>query len=419
MLNWLKKLLGHKDSSARYDAEKMIAQSSDTVERLKLAKNAKTSKDILFYMAQMDTDVNVRQAVATNKTTPVQASALLAKDKSADVRLALAQRLMVLLPDLSIDKQSQLYTYAVEALGNLALDEVLKIRVALSSTLKDMTDTPPSVAGRLARDLEREVSEPILRFCVALSDADLLDILRGHPASWVVQAVAARPVVTKPVSKAVIDTKDSLAGVLLMNNKGADISLETLKDIVEQSKMHPEWQKPIAMQKNISADMAKELASFVGQSVKNILLERTEFGADVMADIASIVQRRMDLIEKSSDNPAGRVQVLLAAGGLNDEIICDALSVRDVEFTLFALAALLKSSREKVDSIFAMKAAKSIVVLCWKAGLSMRTALRFQQEVAKIPHQELIYPKGGTDYPLSEEEICWQLEYLGFIRHKP
>ena len=49
------------------------------------------------------------------------------------------------------------------------------------------------LAGLLARDVERDVSEPILRFCAALSDRDLLDILKSHPASWVVVRASAKP----------------------------------------------------------------------------------------------------------------------------------------------------------------------------------------------------------------------------------
>jgi hypothetical protein len=405
---------GSKDKTAQYDVEKTIALSDNVKDRLKIAKNPKTHQEILFYMAQSDGDSEVRLAVAQNKTTPVQASHVLSKDKNDDVRLALAARLTMLLPDLSKDKQSQLYKFAAEALGNLALDEVLKVRVALSSALKECADTPPNVAGQLARDIEREVSEPILRFCIALSDEDLLDILKSHPASWAVQAIASRPVIASPVSQAVIDTGDVTAGRLLIENKGADISLETLKEIVEQSKRYPEWQKPVAMKKNLPASLLKELAGFVDLSVRNILLERTNFDADTMADVSNIVQRRIDFMGRSGFQPVEkRVIELFNDGKLNDEVMSDALSMKDKDFVTLGLSCLVRASRKDIEKIFAMRAAKPIVAVCWKAGLSMRFALRIQQEIAQIPHKELVYPRGGTDYPLSEADLKWQLEFLG------
>ena len=30
-----------------------------------------------------------------------------------------------------------------------------------------------------------------------------------------------------------------------------------------------------------------------------------------------------------------------------------------------------------------------------------------------VPPKELIYPRDGTDYPLSQDDIDWQLEFLG------
>lgn len=408
------KFFEKKDKTAQYEVEKTIALSDNIKDRLKIAKNPKTHQEILFYMAQSDGDADVRLAVAQNKTTPVQASHVLSKDKNIDVRLALAARLAVLLPDLSKDKQSQLYKFAVEALGNLALDEVLKVRVALSSALKECADTPPNVAGQLARDIEREVSEPILRYCIALSDDDLLDILKSHPASWAVQAIASRPAIAAPISQAVINTRDIPAGRLLIENKGADISVDTLKEIVELSKKYPEWQKPVAMKKNLPSYLLKELACFIDLSVRSILLERTDFDAETMTDVSNIVGRRIDFMGQGSDKTTEqRVLDFFKSGKLSDETMADALSMKDRDFVILGLACLAKTNRKNIEQIFAMRAAKPIVAVCWKSGLSMRFALRLQQEIAQIPHKELVYPRGGTDYPLSEADLKWQLEFLG------
>lgn len=407
-------LFGTKNKVEIYDREKKIALSDNIKDRLKVAKNPETHQEILFYMAQTDGNAEVRRAVAGNRSTPVQASNVLSKDKNEDVRLALAGRLASLLPDLSRDKQGQLYKFAVDALGNLALDEVLKVRVALSSALKECADAPPAIAGQLARDVEREVSEPILRFCIALSDDDLLDILKSHPASWAVQAVASRPMIAAPVSQAVIDTNDVAAGRILMENKGADLSLETLRDIVEKSRQYPEWQKPVAMKKSLPPELVRALAGFVDLSVRNLLMERTDFDAELMQDVSATVQRRMDYMGQAGhETVEQRVMRLYKSGQLNDEVFHDALSMRDKAFVSVGLAVLLKTSQENIDKIFAMGAAKPVVAICWKAGLSMRFALRLQQDMAKIPHTELIYPRGGLDYPLNDADLVWQLEFLG------
>ena len=170
------------------------------------------------------------------------------------------------------------------------------------------------------------------------------------------------------------------------------------------------------MKKNLPPELVRELAGFVDLSVRNILMERTDLGAELMEDVSATVQRRMDYMEQAENETLEqRVIRLYKAGKLNDEVFGDALSMRDKSFVSAGLAALLKTSQANIDKIFAMGAAKPVVAICWKAGLSMRFALRLQQDMAKVPHKELIYPRGGTDYPLSEADLKWQLEFLGFL----
>lgn len=405
-----------KRDEARYEKEKLVALSQDPADRRKLALDTDTHPEILYYLAQNDTDPSVRRAVAENISTPSQASSILLIDKDQDVRLALAERLVRLLPDLSHDKQGQLYAFTIQTLGALALDEVLKIRVALSSALKEHAHAPPKVVSQLARDIEREVSEPVLRYCMALPDADLLDILKNHPASWAVQAVAERPQVSGPVALAVIETDDVPASVSLLGNTNAVITSDTLGAIVARSKGAPQLQKAVAVRKNLTPALARELAGFVDQSVMLLLQERTDFDKDTLEEIAKTVRRRVDFAgegEQGSGSAEERVRRMIAEKRLTEDSITDAVGMRDRDFVMAALAAKLHTSKADVEKIMALQTPKPVVAICWKAGLSMRTAFLLQKEIAVIPSKELIYPRGGTDYPLDNKELEWQLEFLG------
>jgi len=107
------------------------------------------------------------------------------------------------------------------------------------------------------------------------------------------------------------------------------------------------------------------------------------------------------------------VRQLLSADKLTEEIIADALSMRDHDFVYYALAARGGTSFANVKKIMAMRAPKVIIALSWKSKLSMRFALRLQREIARIPHQELIYPRDGSFYPLTKDELDWQLDFVG------
>jgi len=405
-----------KHDPVRYDREKEMAKTGSKKKRLTLAKNCKTHKEILYYLAEKDPDPMIRKAVAQNEEMPVQASPILAGDVSEDVRLALARRLVDLLPGLSGEKHSQLYAFAVQSLGTLALDEVLKIRVALSSTLKDHAHTPPKIAGQLARDVEREVSEPILRFCAALSDDDLLDIIKDHPASWAMQAIAGRSSVSENISEAVIKTKDVPGGSVLIGNEGAKITESLLHTIVEMAKKFPEWQKPMATRSKMPVSIVKDLAEFVDASVRDLLLQRSDFDEQMSEEIAAIFRRRVDYATQEDDGGEGveeRLNRIVDEGRLNEETISDALAMRDKAFVNAAIARIVGIDTDGVVKVFEMKSPKAIVALAWKAGLSMRLALQLQKEIGHIQPRELLYPKDGTDYPMSDDDLHWQLEFLG------
>lgn len=401
-----------------YEEQREDLQSADLKRRLKLARNTKTEKEILYYLAEKDPEAAVRKAVAENKSMPVHASPILAADQDQDVRLALAGRLVKLLPGLSDDKHSHLYAFVVQALGTLALDEVLKIRKALSATLKDHAHTPPKVAGQLARDVEREVSEPILRFCAAVSDKDLLKILQNHPAGWAIEAIAARVAVSEPVSEAVIGSDHKPAGTILIGNKGAELSESLLQTIVAKARNAPEWHEPMAMRAGLPYRVAKEMAEFVDASVRDLLITRENFDEEEVEEIAAVFRRRVDFA--SGDQMEGawadmdqRLKSHIINKTLNEEIITDALAMRESDFVYGAIGHLVQLPGKEVQKIFEVGAAKPVVAISWKAGLSMRTALQLQKNLAFVPPKDLIYPKGGTEYPLTQDELIWQLEFLG------
>ncbi len=412
MFGFVKKLLGLDQKL--YEKQKQFLTGGTPEQRKLMAEDAGTHPEALYFLAK-DSDPDVRRAVAINKSTPVQASALLANDKSPDVRIALAARLVELLPGLSAEKHGQLYAYAVQALGVLAHDEVLKIRQALSTALKDHAKAPPKVVGQLARDVEREVSEPILRFCVALSDEDLLEILADHPSGWAIAAIANRPTISPRVSDAVINTNDVPASKGLIRNPGAVFTQDLLLKIIEKSRDYPDWHEDIAVRKELSLDLAQRFAGFVSQAVLDVMERRQDFDATTRAEIADIVKRRIAFKGPggAQESPESKVERYVRAGNLTPGVINDALSWNDHKFVMLALAQLSKIHPIVVEKMLRSGSAKPIVALCWKARLPMRVAIELQRSYARLEPKDFMYAKGGTDYPMTPPEIKWQLEFYG------
>jgi uncharacterized protein (DUF2336 family) len=240
--------------------------------------------------------------------------------------------------------------------------------------------------------------------------------LSAHPESWKVQAMAGRPAVSGVISRAVINVDDMPAGKILLRNAGADIGEGLLQDIVEKARVYSDWQGPIAMRKTLPPSVARTLAEFADASVRDVLLERADFDQQTIDDIAGVMKRRLAFAGAAipGETVDDRVLRLEKKGQLNEEAVADALGMRDREFVTLALARLARAAPDTVDGVFRMRKARPVVALCWKAGLSMRLALRLQQEMAQVPPKDLMYPRNGTDYPLTDEELRWQLEFLGF-----
>jgi uncharacterized protein (DUF2336 family) len=423
MVEFLKRIFGPKKPKlrlnvekdpVRYEKERALASSTTKRARLKLAKNPQTHLEILYYLAA-DSDDDVRLAVAKNESTPLQVSPVIARDKSVDVRMALAHRLMALLPELSEEQHSQLYAFAAQALGVLALDEVLKVRIALSSVLKDLTCAPPTVVSQLARDMERHVSEPILRYCAALPDEDLLDILAEHPGEWVPDAIAGRRTVSERVSDAVADKRKVSSSRALISNEGAKISDDTLSKIVDKARETPEWHKPLCLRKHLPAFLMKEIVRFVDASLHKFILERTDFDKETRLEIEDTVKRRMRFLVDDKGNrinPKDKLMALHKAGKLDEAVMTDALALREYDFIQMGLALRAKLPVDTVKRMIETRSAKAVTALAWRAGMPMRYALDLQRELAKVPHTELLYPRNGVDFPLSTEEMDFQIGFF-------
>lgn len=397
-----------------YAQARQLAQSENVRDRLHLARAPQTHPEILYYLAEKDTDARVRRAAAENTALPLQATPILAQDRDVDVRLVLVQKLCALLPHLDIDQQAQLYGFVVQALGTLALDEVLKIRVALASAIKDVAQAPPSVAGQLARDVARDVSEPILQHCLALTDSDILDILKAHPAEWAVRAIAGRAKLSEAVTLAVSEVADMEAGTTLIENNNAAFTPTVFQRIIARARDFPAWHKPLALRPALPADMALALAQIVDETVGALLRARPDFDADTVAEITAITRRRLDLTDavEKTQSAAEKLAALLAQGPVGDAALCDAIGIRERDLAILILAHLAETDAAMVQRILDMRAPKPIIALCWKAQLSMRTALVVQKDLAGLAGKDVLLPRGGTDYPLSRDELRWQIDFL-------
>lgn len=412
---YLKRTLSKKADNFRYKREKKIATGGSVEDRLILASNPKTHREILYYMAQNDNDTDVKKALINNPSIPYQTMPILAKDEDRSIREFFTGKLVEDLDSL-LDTEKKLKGFVMDAMDVLVRDNILEIRMALASALKDHANAPPRIVGQLARDLERRVAEPILRFCASMSEEDILEILKNNPKSWQTCAIAQREMVSLKISEAVIDTEDVKAGKLLLENEGAEFDDKLRQKTIEKSREIKEWQDAIARNMELTTVMAKTFAEFAEASVRDALMERNDINMEEINEVIKVFRRRVnysrDKDKKTGLKPKERVKQYFKDGLLNEETLADAISMRDVDFVKEAIAFMAFTSVDKVEKILAMKIPKSIVSICWKAGMSMQLALKLQKEIAHILPSDVIYPSVKNDYPYKPAEMEKNLKFF-------
>ncbi len=407
-----------------YDEAKKLAGHQDPSVRLALAVRDDVKAEILYYLAE-DPSPAVRREIATNAAAPHQAHLLLARDDDEGVRTSLADKIAKLTPGLSPDEQDKLRRSTIEALEILARDQVTRVRQILSDTLKDVANAPPHVIKRLAHDAELVVAGPILEFSPVLTDEDLVEIIESQPMQGALGAISRRSPVNERVADAVAATDDIDAIADLLANPSAQIREQTLDNLIDRATVIDQWHAPLVRRPKLPAGAAKRLAHFVADNLLVVLRERQDLDPSTLEEVEAVVRRRIEEEKPAAAEPRARspmededdppyvvAQRLADSGGLTDQIIAQASAAGDRAFVLAALAVRVGVPQGVIFKIFATHSAKGVVAVTWKAGLPMSMAVRFQERFARIEPERLLQPADGNGYPLSDDELQWQIQFF-------
>ena len=379
--------------------------------------------ELLYFLAE-DASPEVRRGIAGNEMAPPQADLALAGDVDEAVRADLAVKLARIAPGLSEPDQRKAESLVVQALETLARDQAQRVRRILSEALRDLAQAPPSVIRQLVRDTEEVVACPVLEFSPLLSDDDLIEIIGEAPVSGKLKAISRRRDLPTVVSDAIVGTDDRGAITALLTNDSAQIREETLDVLVEKAQRVEDWQCPLVERPRLPPAAARKLAGFVAHHLLERLRDRRDLDQDTTRRVAAEVRRRLgegggqNSAENEGDalvraeTEAARLQEI---GHLDDEALLPAIARGDRNLVRAALARLTGLEAGAVARILEAGSAKGVTALAWKAGLGMRFATQLQIRMAGIPPSQALYARDGLDFPLTPEEMIWQLEFFGAI----
>lgn len=393
-----------------YGEAKRIAGEKDPAVRERLARREDVQPEILYFLAG-DESPHVRRAIAENEQAPRHADVLLVNDRDDEVRCLLARKIARLAPELKPDQQSLLKKLTLDVLEQLARDQLPRVRQIIAEEVRYLSNLPSDLIKRLARDAELAVCAPILQFSPLLSDDDLIEIIRSRPVQGALQAIAARNGIGGDVSDAVVAAEDERAVAELLGNRSAQIREETLDRILDAAPTKEIWHKPLVERDDLSHRAVTRIAKFLSASLLAILEAKHNIAPETTAEVAAAIDRRLSADGMAEAGlPEHRAADLHKDGKLGEEVIVEAIKRGDRDFLTEALALKTGFSPERVRSVLESRAPRTIVALCWKAGLGMRTAQQVEIRIARLPPADVINAKDGVDYPFTGTEM------RGFLR---
>lgn len=290
-------------------------------------------------------------------------------DPSVDARADTARK-------IAEDYQDQVFSpeqreMALQIFEIMVKDAEIRVRMALSEHLKECPDIPRDIALALAQDVDA-VAVPFLEFSDALSDADLIEIIRSQGDAKQF-AVARRPTVSSELAESLVEVGSERVVTTLMNNKGATLTEESLELALDRYAQSEAVSSSVTRRPGLPVQIAERLVNQVSESLQRHLSNRQDLSPDLTSDLILQVRERatLGLIDPrfSIGDAAQLVRSLEENGRLTGSIILRALCFGDIDFFEAALARLAKVPLTNAQVLVHDATRRGIQALWQKAGM--------------------------------------------------
>lgn len=282
-----------------------------------------------------------------------------------DVRAEIAGKIAAQHPKLTEHERK----LAEDILRLMVKDAEVRVRGALSRQLKENPLLPHDLALTLAHDVD-EVALPILQYSAALSDEDLIAVVRSQGPSKQ-EAIARRATVSASVADVIVEVGPEQVVKTLVSNTGADLKEATL---IQMAERYPATDggigQALAMRPSLPVTVVEKLMNQVSENFRSHLLDRTDLSPEV-ATALLLQARELAVLGLSSANssPAELVEHLARHKRLTPSIILRALCMGDLPFFEYSLAKMAEIPAENAQKLIYDKGAHAFEALFKKAGL--------------------------------------------------
>ena len=265
-------------------------------------------------------------------------------------------------------------------LSTLAREMEEEVRAELSGRFAETAQPPRGLIRKLASDTIA-VAGPVLAHSPALSEADLLEVVKTHGQEHL-RAVSGRAGLTEAVSDVIVDRGDDTTLGTLLRNQDAALSRRAAETVVERASQNPELHQAVVDRQTLPADLLNEMYFVVEARLRNQIMERNA-AMDPAALEAALESGRKRMASRDGVLPPdyaeaeAYIRQLKSKGAIGPSTLAAFLRNNERTRFIMALCELADVDFRVCERIIARKDLDALALICKAADFERALFLTF------------------------------------------
>jgi len=264
------------------------------------------------------------------------------------------------------------------------------VRADLSKRLASIAETPRDLVTELAND-QISVAAPILENSLALSEDDLLDIIRQCSNAHRT-VVAGRPDVNETISDALVNHGDDDVLKALIQNESAQIAPDTIRKVVDRAAKNEQLQEPLIDRQALPPDVLHDLFWIVSSKLRSRILERSaDLDPEIVDRVLAQTERKIMKDANRRTEERSRAQQFIdrkvELRELSETLLIGLVRANRVPELICGFARLAKIDEDTAGRILRDPSGEGLAIACKATRLNRQTfstlALLGAQEVKR------------------------------------
>jgi len=268
-----------------------------------------------------------------------------------------------------------------DVMSQLAGELEETVRVELAQRMAEAATPPRGLLRDLARDKSIAVAHPVLTGSTALSEDDLMMVVRTRGQEHL-RAISQRPTVSEAVSDAIVERGDDQTVGILLRNEGATLSREAHEMVVDRAAQNPDLQEAVVRRSSVPIDLLNEMYFMVEAKLRDEILQRNASVDPEELDRALALGRKK-MAARDGALPADfveaeqQIQLLRAKNAITPAVLAGFLRNHETTQFLVALCELADIDFHTARRILERRELDALSIVCKAAGFERSLYLTF------------------------------------------